>query len=498
MSYLRRILNYLNPIAHLGDNRYSFFFPFLLTLIIYSFSEIYAYRIASNPLIVGSYIIYTSIILVIYFAFRSGIRGGFITTVITVFYYFYIIYTRNYTGEQLRGAVDFTILLGISFAAIGLIIGWLKQAIDKLIEEEANEKRRLQVIIHQLPVGIIIANHRGVVTHVNKKISTILGIKIPVGAIVGKDTFVSYEKDGKFVNPTQTPLYQVIHTGKPIIDKDYVIERPDGNRRTIQVNASGIRNRSGKMVAAASIVNDITSQKEIEDRKDEFVNMASHELKTPLTSLKLYIDALAINLKQSEDKRLQKTIQGIKQQSDRLLDLVNSLLDVSRLQTGKLNFVMKEFRIDTLVKESVDELSGIVYDGKKIQYHVRLAIKVVGDEFRIHQVITNLITNAIKYSPANEVIHVSVKKDSEKAIVSVEDKGIGIAKEQQRKIFDRLYQVSDPNIKTFPGLGMGLYISREIIKKHKGRIWVESEGSNGDIPDKKKGSTFYFTLPLAK
>ncbi len=484
--------------AHLGDNRYSVFFPFILTLFIYTFSELYAYKIARNPSIVGFYIIYTSIILVVYFAFRSGIKGGIIATLMTVSYYLYIIYTRNYTGEQLKGAVDFTILLGISFAAIGLIIGWLKQTIDKLIEEEANEKRRLQAIIHQLPVGIIIANHRGIVTHVNKKISIILGIKIPVGAVVGKDTFVSYKKDGKFVSPTQTPLYQVLHTGKPIIDKEYFIQRPDGKKRIIQVNASAIRNKSGKMIAGASIVSDITSQKEMEERKDDFVNMASHELKTPLTSMKLYIDGLSISLKQNGDKKLQKTIQGVRQQSDRLQGLVNSLLDVSRLQTGKLNFVMEEFRIDTLTKDCVDELAATVRDGKQILYHGRSGIRVSGDKFRIHQVLTNLITNAVKYSPENNVIHVSVRKDAEKAIVSVADKGIGIAKDQQGKIFDRLYQVNDPTTKTFPGLGMGLYISKEIIKNHKGRLWVESEGNTDDVPIEKRGSTFHFTLPLAK
>lgn len=483
--------------AHLGDNKYSFFFPLFITLLIYTFSEIYAYNIARNPSIVGLYIIYTSIILVVYFAFRSGIKGGIVATLMTVFYYLYIIYTRNYTGGKLKGAVDFTILLGISFAAIGLIIGWLKQTIDKLIEEETDEKRRLQAIIHQLPVGIIIANHRGIVTHVNKKTSTILGIKIPIGAIVGKDTFVSYKKDGKFVSPTQTPLYQVLHTRKPIIDKEYIIQRPDGKKRTIQVNASAIRNKSGKMIAAASIISDITTQKEIEERKDDFINMASHELKTPLTSMKLYIDGLSMILKQNGDKKLQKTIQGIRQQSDRLQGLVNSLLDVSRLQTGKLNFVMEEFRIDTLIRDCVHELAATVYDGKQIEYHGKSAIKVNGDKFRVHQVLINLITNAIKYSPENNVVKVSVEKDTKEAVISVQDKGIGIAKDQQRKIFDRLYQVNDPTTKTFPGLGMGLYISSEIIKKHKGRIWVESEGADG-IPKDKRGSTFYFTLPLAK
>ena len=117
-------------------------------------------------------------------------------------------------------------------------------------------------------------------------------------------------------------------------------------------------------------------------------------------------------------------------------------------------------------------------------------IKVSADRFRIYQVLTNLITNAIKYSGDSTDIILNIKKDTGKAIISVQDFGIGIAKSEQKKVFDRLYQVTDPTEKTFPGLGMGLYISHEIIKRHKGKIWVEGE--------KGKGSTFFFTLPQAK
>lgn len=483
---MKKFFRYFNPIRHLGIRKYSVFWPFIITSMTYVLSEVFAIKIVNDPRIVGLYIIYIPVVYIIYFSFRFGIRGGLAVVLLTIFYYFYIIYTRNFQGPQLISAIETTLILGFTFAIVGYIIGWLKQRIDLLIENEADERRRLEAIFQQLPVGIIITNAKGTVVQINKKTSEILGKKIPLGIQVGKDTFVEYEQDGKYVSTVQTPLYQAIHFGKTSKDKEYNIKRPDGKKRTIRVNASVILNKKNKVIAAASIINDITSRKELEERKDDFVNMASHELKTPLTSMMLYIEGLALSLKKHDERRLQKTLSGIKQQAIRLQELVNSLLDVSRLQTGKLVFIKEDFRLDELIREAVDALQN-TSDSKKIIFKNKIPHIVYGDRFRINQVLTNLLTNALKYSPDGKNIIVSVKSEKTNVTISVRDYGIGIAKEQQRKIFDRLYQVTDSESKTYPGLGMGLYISREIIKRHRGKIWVESEIG--------KGSTFFFTIP---
>jgi signal transduction histidine kinase len=190
-----------------------------------------------------------------------------------------------------------------------------------------------------------------------------------------------------------------------------------------------------------------------------------------------------------KDERATKIVGSIQHQIERLQELVNDLLDVSRLQTGKLTFTKEDFRIDQLVEEAIADLKGMAKD-QRIVYTGKVAIKVHADKFRIYQVLTNLITNAVKYSGDGKSIKLNIKRKEGKVVVSVQDFGIGIAKEQQRKIFDRLYQVIDDKQKTFPGFGMGLYIAKEIITRHQGKIWVESE--------KGKGSTFFFTLPLKK
>lgn len=477
--------HFLNPIERLGKRHYSFLTPLLATLLIILISEIYAYGIAKDPMVVGAYAIFLFVALIIYFSFRDGIRGGLITSGLTIAYYFYIIYTREYSGEMLASGIRTTLVLGLVYVLLAWVIGWLKQKIDNLIEREANEKRRLEAIIAQLPVGIIITDNKGVVVEVNKRVDAIIGMKLPIGFKIGQAPLLDARQNGKKLNPSQGPLAQVIATGKPVIGKEMVITRKDGKHVYIQNSASPIHTIDGRMIAAASIITDVTQQRELEQRKDDFVNMASHELKTPITSMKLYIETLMARL-DTKDERMMKILSRIKYQTENLQELVSDLLDVSRIQTGKLTFHKEVFTLSGLIEETIHGLQEST-EKHRLVFNEKHKITVNADRFRLYQVITNLLTNAVKYSPDGGDVIISIRKANGKVIVSVKDSGIGIAKEQQKKIFDRLYQVTDPKEKTFPGLGMGLYISKEIIKRHKGNLWVESE--------RNKGSTFYFSLP---
>jgi len=479
---------FINPIERLGMKKYSIIFPLLVNLAVVALSEFFAYNVVKNPDVVGVYIIFINVALIMYFSFRDGIRGGFIASAVSLLYYFYIIYTRHYGGSQLTSVIQTTLMLGALYFFLASIIGWLKQTIDTLIDSEADERRRLQAIVQQLPVGVLVADKNGKILQANKQVETLLGRKMRESLISGKDT-VSNTLENKSVNLTQWPINHTLSTGKPVVGKNYTIERDDKKKVYLQISATPIHNKEGKVIAAASIINDITAQREMEDRKDDFVNMASHELKTPITSMKLYIDSLINRIKQTKDEKALKTLTSIKYQTERLQELVSDLLDVSRLQTGKLSFNKEKFQIDELIEETIEGLQGSTTQ-HAIKFSKKSPVTVFADKFRVYQVLTNLITNAIKYSPDASEINVAVKKDGQKAIVSVKDSGIGIDKDQQRKIFDRLYQVTDSKEKTFPGLGMGLYISKEIIKRHKGTIWTESI--------KGKGSTFFFSLPSLK
>lgn len=239
-----------------------------------------------------------------------------------------------------------------------------------------------------------------------------------------------------------------------------------------------------RIVASAADIND---QKASQQRKDEFMGVASHELKTPLTSVKAYTQLLQSHLKSTNDETahtyLERTHKGI----EKLEKFVSDLLDISRIQSGRLTLEKSKVSITNLVKNVVDNLRLISRN-----YNISLEIpeepiEINIDPARIEQVIINLINNAIKYSATGKDIHVLLTKESQEVVISVEDQGVGISKDNIDNIFDRFYRVAEHQHRV-SGMGIGLNISKEILNLHGGRIWVESEVN--------KGSTFYFSIPL--
>ncbi len=450
-------------------------------------SEVYALYIVRDLNAVGAYIIFFNVALVVYFSFRDGVRGGLIASVTAVIYYLFIIYTRNYNGARLVSSLETILVLALLFIFISLVIGWLKQKIDQLIEAEADEKIRLQSILAQLPVGILIADMNLNVIYSNKQIEKILGVKIPVGYKIGVDNPVAQGTwNNKPVTLSDSPIVQTIKTGKPITGREFAITRRDNKRAFVQISSSLIRNFRGGNIAGVSIILDITKNKELDMRKDDFINMASHELKTPMTSLKLYVSILKKMQKDVLNVKIGSIVSNIEHQAGRLEKLVADLLDVSRLQTGKLIFTRQKFDLNKLITETVDTVQSTT-NKHEIIFRRSRSVIVEADRFRIYQVISNLLTNAVKYSPKSKSISVNMKKSGNEIVVAVKDRGVGISRDEKSRIFEKLYQVKANKEKAFPGFGMGLFIAKEIVKRHKGRIWVESEPG--------KGSTFYFSLP---
>lgn len=227
---------------------------------------------------------------------------------------------------------------------------------------------------------------------------------------------------------------------------------------------------------------------ELQHKKDEFIGIASHELKTPLTSVKAYIQLMEHQLEGEQvdcaifKRYINKTVVYV----NKLESLINNLLDVSKLQAGKMQYNFEELSLDELIKEAVDGAKHL-FNEHHFQVTELPGVKVKGDKIRLEQVLMNYLTNAVKYSPGKNEIFVRSWVNDGYAVVAVQDQGIGISKEAQSRVFDRFYRVSDISHR-FSGLGVGLYISREIISRHNGKVWVESEEG--------KGSTFYFSIPV--
>ena len=273
--------------------------------------------------------------------------------------------------------------------------------------------------------------------------------------------------------------------------KDFIFEhrfrRYDGTYRWQLSRAVPLNDDHGKIQFWIGTSTDIQEIKEQEEQKDYFISMASHELKTPITSIKGYVQILQSMYKGSDDAVLIRSLDRVHVQIEKLTSLIGDLLDVSKIRTGSLTFDQQKFDINQLIREQIEEYK-IIHPTFKIEFKNNASIPVFADRERIRQVLINLISNAIKYSPQNANILLKSKIEKHKVSISVKDQGIGIDKSYQEKIFERFYRVEGKSEKTFPGFGIGLFIASEIIRQHKGDIGVESKPG--------KGSRFYFSLPL--
>jgi len=232
---------------------------------------------------------------------------------------------------------------------------------------------------------------------------------------------------------------------------------------------------------------DITDRKILEYQKDEFIGIASHELKTPVTSIKAYTQILQDVFEKAKDKKSAEMLEKMNKQVDRLTALIVDLLDFTRIEGGKLKFRQEKYNLNSLISEIVEEMQRTT-NRHRIEKRLDKTVQMYGDRERSGQVLANLLNNAIKYSPEADKIIVSSKVEKEMVTICVQDFGIGIDKTLVNKVFDRFFRVNEPLLNTFPGLGLGLYIASEIIRKLDGNIWATSQ--------KGKGSTFCFALPI--
>lgn len=251
-----------------------------------------------------------------------------------------------------------------------------------------------------------------------------------------------------------------------------------------------IEHQDNKAVRMIGVMYDITDQKKLEEQKDAFIGIASHELKTPVTSIKAYTEVLREIFTEAGDVENTTLMTKLDQQVDRLIGLIHTLLDTTSVKEGHLVLQKENIVLDDLITETV-EIIQRSFPGHHIETSLHAPDSIVfADRERIRQVLVNLITNGVKYSPVSAKVVVSSSVGDDQVTVGVLDSGMGIPEEMQEHIFDRFYRGTDPTIRTFPGLGLGLYITAEIIRVHGGKIWVSSA--------KDKGSLFCFSLQLAR
>jgi PAS domain S-box-containing protein len=277
---------------------------------------------------------------------------------------------------------------------------------------------------------------------------------------------------------------------------EYRLKRHDGKYRWLSEKGSPRYSGSGEFEGFIGTCMDIDEIKEHERRKDDFIIIASHELKTPITSIKGYVQLLVAMFKDYERTRIlppessvRSSLTTIEKQVNKLTRLLAELLDLSKIETGNLDLEKTVFNLNDLVAETIDEIQ-LTAPNHVISLSNGDSYKVFADRDRIAQVILNLLTNAVKYSPEAAKVEVKVYDDKNGQVtVSVSDQGIGIDKQEHSRIFERFYRVEGKEEQTYPGFGIGLFIASEIIARHESKLAVKSETG--------KGAEFSFSLLIA-
>jgi signal transduction histidine kinase len=267
---------------------------------------------------------------------------------------------------------------------------------------------------------------------------------------------------------------------------EYQVEWPDGSLHWI--NASGMPqyDDNGRAISIIGVTYDITEKKENDLRKNAFIGMVSHELKTPLTSLKAYVQVLNKRAVKKNEEFEISALAKVEHQVIKMTKMINGFLNVSRLESGQIYLDKTRFNLGQLIQETVEETT-LTLPTHKINLNLPASIMIEADRDKIGQVLNNLIANAVKYSPNERVIDIDCSVNGNAAIINVKDKGMGIAPKYFGQLFDRFYRVENVNQQHISGFGIGLYLSAEIVRLHGGKITVESEEG--------KGSVFSFTLP---
>lgn len=284
-------------------------------------------------------------------------------------------------------------------------------------------------------------------------------------------------------------IYKAAFEKQKKFKMEFRLRRRDGQYRWMQNNGIPHFSKEKEFLGFIGTCVDIHELKEIENSKDQFIVAASHELRTPLTTLNIYLQLLADYFKVSSQGNYSTYVTGAMGQVKKINDLINQLLDLSRIQSGHLDFECSVFSFEDLVLKIVKKMQAIM-PSHKIVLRGKVNSLIKGDAERISQSLENLLSNASKYSKEESEIHVNLSEDEESVMVAVTDFGMGIDKQHLSKIFERFYRIPGKKENTFPGIGIGLYLSQQIIKKHSGKITVES------ILNKE--TTFVIQIPIFK
>ena len=356
---------------------------------------------------------------------------------------------------------------------LGSMFNYLTEKLDTTLLEISSEKSKLNAIIKHMEDGLVAIDGKGQIIHYNPSFLSMLNLR-------EKDlTDKSYDK---IIDDYSKDLEYGAILQKSISNSSENIIFENNKKRIIKASPALFRDEAGRISGAIVVFQDITESQRLEDMRREFVANVSHELKTPITTIKSYSETLLCGA--LEDKELSKSfVEVIENEADRMSSLVKDLLQLSHMDYEKVVWEMHHLDLREIVTDSVRKLE-VHFQNKNQRLNMQIsdeAVPIYADRGKIQQVIINLLTNAIKYTPENGNIRISAQVVDKNAIFEVQDSGIGIPKEDIKRIFERFYRVDKGRSRAQGGTGLGLSIAHNIIKQHKGSIKVSSELEKGSI-----------------
>ena len=356
----------------------------------------------------------------------------------------------------------------------------LKSAVGKLTEEE----KKMTAIVNSIAEGLILVDPNNRILYINPAAERLLDLSQDS---IDKDITELIHND---------ELIQIEQTPSKNEDANFVSEITlihHDEKLVLRTIASPFLDENGQTLGTVYLFDDITREKEIDQMKSDFISLVSHELRTPLTSIIGFVSFILDGKAGEINDKQRNSLARVQRQSKRLAALINDLLDISRIESGRIQMEQAPISILDIVTQRIDEIRPQA-DEKSIRLDLTApesVAQIFGDEARMGQVFTNLIGNAIKFTPNNGEVSVKVEADGNLLHVEVIDTGPGIPPEERQKIFDKFYQLSDISTRQQGGSGLGLSISKSIVEAHGGKLWID-DGNQG------KGSNFQFVLPLVR
>lgn len=360
------------------------------------------------------------------------------------------------------------------------------------LRAQANRGRvKYETLLGSLGEGIIVTDERGNIELVNRQAEVLVGWRMD--EVVGKkwhEVAPLEDEKGNRIPPEKRATQIVLANGKPRSNDKYYYVRRDGTRFAVGTTAAPVV-ENGKTIGVIAVFRDISHEKEVDRAKSEFVSLASHQLKTPLSAIKWFSEMLLNGDGGKLTAEQCEYIDNIAQSNERMIVLVNSLLNISRIESGRIIIDPEPTDFEKLLKSVITSLEPKTVE-KKIKLTVTIESKlpvVSADPKLISQVYLNLLTNAIKYSPVESEVSVKLYREDGEIISQITDAGYGIPKTEQHRLFEKFYRGSNVVKLETDGTGLGLYLVKAIVESSQGRIWYESEEG--------KGSKFWFALPVS-